>query len=141
MGSFFYSGRNSRKQLITLSRYISNSTCLTVSVLPVVSESLWHRSGPNQTENPRRVFYAQYSCGVIPASSLDPRPLSLAVPCRFPSTMHTDRVQQSLGPRHESLEAATMTEAGEDTNATRLATLKRPPQNREDSASRALKRR
>lgn len=43
--------------------------------------SLWHRSGPNRTEEARRVFYAQYSCQVICATPSDPRPLSLAVPC------------------------------------------------------------
>lgn len=43
--------------------------------------SVWHRSGPNRTANPRRVFYAQYSTDVVRATPSDPRPLSLAVPC------------------------------------------------------------
>lgn len=43
--------------------------------------SIWHRSGPNRTANPRRVFYAQYSTNVVRAAPSDPRPLSLAVPC------------------------------------------------------------
>ena len=45
------------------------------------TNSVWHRSGPNQTDRPRRVFYAQYSVDVIRAAPSDPRPLSLAVPC------------------------------------------------------------
>ncbi|CAN0544389.1 unnamed protein product, partial [Ectocarpus sp. 12 AP-2014] len=47
----------------------------------VFLSNLWHRSGPNQTDNPRRVFYAQYCLDAIRAAPSDPRPLSLAVPC------------------------------------------------------------
>lgn len=52
------------------------------SRMPTI-KSLWHRSGPNCTGSPRRVFYAQYSLGIIHATPSDPRPLSLAVPCRL----------------------------------------------------------
>lgn len=51
--------------------------------MTMIMSSVWHRSGPNQTDKPRRVFYAQYSLDVIRAAPSDPRPLSLAVPCLF----------------------------------------------------------
>lgn len=65
-------------------------------------DSLWHRSGPNRTERPRRVFYAQYSCGVIRATPSDPRPLSLAVPCSLCGTADTARARKSSRPMFRS---------------------------------------
>lgn len=45
----------------------------------VFSSALWHASGSNRSDAPRRVFYAQYSVAAV-LSSHDGTPLSFAVP-------------------------------------------------------------
>ncbi|RLN96033.1 hypothetical protein BBJ28_00026436 [Nothophytophthora sp. Chile5] len=43
--------------------------------------NVWHCSSSNESDAPRRAFYAQYSSGRITAGPNDPAPLSFAIPC------------------------------------------------------------
>ncbi|KAG2780432.1 hypothetical protein PC129_g16824 [Phytophthora cactorum] len=44
--------------------------------------NVWHYSSSNESDGPRRAFYAQYSRERITARPKDPSPLSFAIPCR-----------------------------------------------------------
>jgi ectoine hydroxylase-related dioxygenase (phytanoyl-CoA dioxygenase family) len=43
--------------------------------------NVWHCSSSNESDAPRRAFYAQYSREEITARPQDPSPLSFAIPC------------------------------------------------------------
>lgn len=77
------------------------------------SGSVWHRSGPNRTGNPRRVFYAQYCLDVIRAAPRDPRPLSLAIPCSCNHTHDAGGRSQCLAPNSRAGEITKISERGE----------------------------
>ncbi|CAN0034500.1 unnamed protein product [Laminaria digitata] len=79
----------------------------------VFLSNLWHRSGPNQTEHARRVFYAQYSVDVIRATPSDPRPLSLAVPCPLSGTVYAERRGEFSRPESPSFESSAESGAAE----------------------------
>lgn len=111
--------------------------CFSSAVRAVVV-SLWHRSGPNQTERARRVFYAQYSVDVIRATPSDPRPLSLAVPCLLSHPACMERAERRGGlsrPEPPSLETSAVAGAAAVEAGRRLGTEERNPDDSMDSAT------
>lgn len=108
------------------------------SDMPSVVVSLWHRSGPNQTERARRVFYAQYSVDVIRATPSDPRPLSLAVPCLLSRPARIEHAERRRGLSRldpPSLEISAVAGAAAVETGRRLGTEGRNPDDSVDSAT------
>ncbi|KAF4044689.1 Pleckstrin homology domain-containing proteinyH [Phytophthora infestans] len=58
--------------------------------------SVWHCSSSNDSDAPRRAFYAQYSRERITARPNDPSPLSFAIPCRGLSTEEPTSCDKTL---------------------------------------------
>jgi len=65
----------------TVNERESGKTCRRIRVLAggavIFASDIWHRSGPNRSSEPRQVFYAQYTHGVLRSDgTLGPSPAS-----------------------------------------------------------------